>query len=57
MSGAEDGVKVWDIETGKLVKQICSEINAAWNVGIDDSKIVACLKRDRDTVMEMFRAC
>jgi hypothetical protein len=56
VSGGYDGVKLWDSEKGKMLKQICTGINAAWNVAIDDTKVVVCVNRGLDTVMEVHPA-
>jgi F-box and WD-40 domain protein CDC4 len=53
VSGSDDGVKLWDLKTGKLVDQLCSGIVAAWNVAIDGTRIVACVMRGSETVMEV----
>jgi WD40 repeat protein len=53
VSGGEDGVKVWDLQTGKLTDEISSDIAAAWQIGMDEERIVVGVSKNDRAVMEV----
>ena len=53
VSGSFDGVKVWDLKSGEMVKLLCTGNDTVWNVAMDDTHVVACLSRNNETVLEI----
>lgn len=54
VSGGSDGrVKIWDLKTGHLVRELLSQGEAVWRVAFEDEKCVALALRQNRTVMEV----
>jgi len=53
VSGGEDGIKMWDVETGKFVRELSSGFRAAWTVAIDEEIIVTSVLRGNECIMEV----
>lgn len=54
VSGGSDGrVKIWDLKTGQLVRELLSQAEAVWRVAFEEEKCVALALRGSRTVMEV----
>jgi F-box and WD-40 domain protein CDC4 len=54
VSGGSDGrVKIWDLKTGHLVRELLAQGEAVWRVAFEDEKCVALGLRQSRTVMEV----
>jgi WD40 repeat protein len=54
VSGGSDGrVKIWDLKTGHLVRELISQGDAVWRVAFEEEKCVALALRNGRTVMEV----
>ena len=54
LSGGSDGrVKIWDLKTGQLVRELIAQGEAVWRVAFEDEKCVALALRQGRTVMEV----
>lgn len=53
ISGGEDGIKMWDVETGKFVRKLSSGFRAAWKVVMDEEIIVTSIMRGNECTMEV----
>jgi len=55
VSGGSDGrVKVWDLRTGLLVRELSTPAEAVWRVAFEDEKAVILASRAGRTIMEVF---
>ncbi|KAJ4996867.1 F-box/WD repeat-containing protein 7 [Colletotrichum sp. SAR 10_66] len=55
VSGGSDGrVKIWDLKTGHLVRELIAQGEAVWRVAFEDEKCVALALRQNRTVMEVW---
>jgi F-box and WD-40 domain protein CDC4 len=54
VSGGSDGrVKIWDLKTGHLVRELVGASEAVWRVAFEDEKCIALALRGNRTVMEV----
>ena len=54
VSGGSDGrVKVWDLKTGNLVRELVTQGDAVWRVAFEEEKCVAMALKNSRTVMEV----
>lgn len=54
MSGGSDGrVKIWNLKTGQLVRELSSPAEAVWRVAFEEEKAVIMASRANRTVMEV----
>ena len=54
VSGGSDGrVKVWDLRTGTLVRELSTPAEAVWRVAFEDEKAVILASRAGRTIMEV----
>ncbi|KAI8982589.1 WD40-repeat-containing domain protein [Pilobolus umbonatus] len=55
VSGSEGGLKLWDINTGKLIVDLIHDVKGVWWVTFDKRRcIVAVLKNDERTSFQML---
>lgn len=54
VSGSENTLKLWDVRTGKLVRDLLVDLNRIWQVKFDDKRCVAAVKRNNDTYIEVL---
>ena len=55
VSGGSDGrVKIWDLRTGQLVRELSQPAEAVWRVAFEDEKAVIMASRANRTVMEVW---
>jgi F-box and WD-40 domain protein CDC4 len=54
VSGGSDGrVKIWDLKTGQLVRELSSQFQAVWRVAFEEEKCVVLAQKQDRTVMEV----
>jgi F-box and WD-40 domain protein CDC4 len=54
VSGGSDGrVKVWDLKSGQLVRELSSPADAVWRVAFEEEKCVIMASRSNRTIMEV----
>lgn len=44
ISGSEGGLKMWDVRTGKFVRDLITDVNGIWRVAFDERRCVAAVK-------------
>lgn len=54
VSGSDGSLKLWDIRTGKFVRDLVAGINSVWQVVFRDNVLVAATNRGGNTVFEVF---
>jgi F-box and WD-40 domain protein CDC4 len=55
VSGGSDGrVKVWNLQTGQLLRELSSPADAVWRVAFEEEKAVIMASRSGRTVMEVW---
>jgi F-box and WD-40 domain protein CDC4 len=54
VSGSDGALKLWDIRTGKPVRDLISGINSVWQVAFKDNLLVAASNRSGSTVFDVF---
>lgn len=55
ISGGNDGrVKLWDLRTGKFIRELTRPCDAVWRVSFKDDKCVILLRRGGKTVLEVL---
>ncbi|KAK6606081.1 F-box and wd repeat-containing protein [Botrytis cinerea] len=55
VSGGSDGrVKVWDLKTGQLVRELTAPAEAVWRVAFEEEKCVVMASRSNRTIMEVW---
>lgn len=57
VTGSSDGsVRMWDVENGRLVRELVKDREAVWNVGWFDNngeRVVAAFSRGGEVVVEV----
>ncbi|CAO3587488.1 unnamed protein product [Absidia cylindrospora] len=54
ISGSEGGLKMWDIKTGELVRDLITDVNGIWRVAFDERRCVAAVKSENSTRLEIL---
>jgi F-box and WD-40 domain protein CDC4 len=54
ISGSEGGLKMWDIKTGKLVRNLLNNVNGVWRVAFDERRCVCAVHRNGHTWFEVL---
>ncbi|ORZ17094.1 hypothetical protein BCR42DRAFT_450906 [Absidia repens] len=54
ISGSEGGLKMWDIKTGELVRDLITDVNGIWRVAFDERRCVAAVKSENTTRLEIL---
>ncbi|KAI7882576.1 WD40 repeat-like protein [Lichtheimia hyalospora FSU 10163] len=54
ISGSEGGLKMWDINTGKHVCDLITNVSGVWRVAFDQRRCVATVHRDDVTSFEVL---
>lgn len=55
ISGSDGGVKLWDIRTGELIRDLMSGAENVWQAKVVDNVLIAATKPvDQNTVFEVF---
>lgn len=45
VSGSEGGLKLWDIKSGMLVRDLITNVTGVWRVAFDERRCVAAVHR------------
>lgn len=53
ISGSDGTLKLWNIKTGRVVKDLLSDLNRVWQVRFDERRCVAAVQRGQDTSIEV----
>ena len=56
VSGGVESIKIWDLKTGNLLREVCAGIEGVWGVAVDDKTLVASVKRGDGTTLEVCRS-
>ena len=54
VSGSEGSLKLWNVNTGKYVRDVVTGIAGAWRVSIDSRRCVAAVQKDESTWFEVL---
>ncbi|KAI8375911.1 WD40-repeat-containing domain protein [Radiomyces spectabilis] len=54
ISGSDGGVKMWDVKTGKFIRDLIVDVNGIWRVAFDDRRCVAAVISDNVTRLEIL---
>ncbi|RUP51715.1 WD40-repeat-containing domain protein [Jimgerdemannia flammicorona] len=54
ISGSDGGLKMWDIETGKLTRDLITNLNGVWRVAFDERRCVCAVRRNDATFFEVL---
>ena len=58
VSGGSDGrVKIWDLNTGTMVRELSQPAEAVWRVAFESERCVVLASRSGRTVMEVWDFC
>jgi len=55
VSGADGTLKLWDIRTGRYIRDLVIGISSVWQVGFHGNLLVAASNRNGSTVYDVFR--
>lgn len=45
ISGSEGGLKMWDIKTGKFIRDLITDVDCVWRVAFDNRRCVAAVQK------------
>ncbi|KAF7721676.1 SCF ubiquitin ligase complex subunit cdc4 [Apophysomyces ossiformis] len=45
ISGSDGGVKIWDIRTGRFIRDLITDVDGVWSVGFDRRRCVAAVHK------------
>ncbi|KAF2276876.1 WD40 repeat-like protein [Westerdykella ornata] len=54
ISGSDRTLKMWNVKTGKFVKDLLTDLNAVWQVKFNERRCVAAVQRDNMTYIEVL---
>lgn len=54
ISGSEGGLKMWDIKTGKFVRDLITDVDGVWRVAFDERRCIAALQRKNETYFRIL---
>lgn len=54
VSGSERTLKLWNIKTGQLIKDLLTDLSGIWQVRFDHQRCVAAVKRKDETYLEVL---
>ncbi|KAK9426931.1 WD40-repeat-containing domain protein [Lipomyces doorenjongii] len=54
ISGSNDTIKMWNIQTGKFVKNLVSDLHRVWQLKFDNQRCVAAVQRGSFTYVEVI---
>ncbi|KAI8377735.1 WD40-repeat-containing domain protein [Radiomyces spectabilis] len=54
ISGSEGGLKMWDIKTGRLIKDLITGVTGVWRVAFDERRCIAAVHTDNVTSFELL---
>ncbi|KAI9256182.1 WD40-repeat-containing domain protein [Sporodiniella umbellata] len=54
ISGAEGGLKMWDIKTGAFIRDLITDVDGVWRVAFDERRCIAALQRKNETYFRIL---
>lgn len=54
VSGSERTLKLWNVHTGELVRNLLDDVNGIWQVKFDACRCIAATKRGKNTYIEVI---
>ena len=54
VSGSDGTLKMWDIRTGKFVRDLLTNVNGVWQIRFDEKRCVAAVQRNSTTWFEVL---
>jgi len=54
VTGGDDGVKIWNSETGQLSRTVTEQVSSVWRVGCDHRRLVSAFQRGEGTIVEVM---
>jgi F-box and WD-40 domain protein CDC4 len=45
ISGSEGGLKMWDIETGRFIRDLITDVDGVWRVAFDERRCIAAIQK------------
>jgi len=54
VSGSEGGLKLWDIKSGQLIRDLITNVTGVWRVAFDERRCVAAVHRNNVTWFEVL---
>lgn len=54
ISGSDQTLKMWDVQTGDHVRDLLTDLSGVWQVKFNDRRCVAAVQRDNLTYIEVF---
>ncbi|CEP10084.1 hypothetical protein [Parasitella parasitica] len=49
ISGSEGGLKMWDIQTGRFIRDLITEVDGVWRVAFDGRRCIAAVHKKNET--------
>ncbi|KAG0743982.1 hypothetical protein G6F57_001514 [Rhizopus arrhizus] len=49
ISGSEGGLKMWDIKTGKFIRDLITDVDGVWRVAFDDRRCITAIQQKNET--------
>lgn len=49
VSGSEGGLKMWDIKTGRFIRDLVTDVDGVWRVAFDNRRCIAAVQRKNET--------
>lgn len=57
ISGSDRALKLWNVQTGEIVKDLLLDLSGGWQVKFNDRKCVAAVQRRGRTYIEVIDVC
>ncbi|CEG64775.1 hypothetical protein RMATCC62417_01692 [Rhizopus microsporus] len=54
ISGSEGGLKMWDVKTGKFVRDLITDVECVWRVAFDERRCIAAVLRQNVTYFKIL---
>ncbi|OLL23945.1 Cell division control protein 4 [Neolecta irregularis DAH-3] len=54
ISGSDGNVKIWDIKTGRFIRDILTGLSGVWQIKFDERRCVAAVQRNQETCFEVL---
>jgi len=54
ISGSDGNVKMWDIKTGRFIRDILTGLSGVWQIKFDERRCVAAVQRNQETCFEVL---
>lgn len=49
ISGSEGGLKMWDIHTGRFVRDLITDVDCVWRVAFDERRCISAVQKKNET--------